>query len=127
MCIEFDKANILKSLTDSKRVVHGPVDYVKVNDAKMYRDKVARWPFIKRIPFQDEDEYRAIYEDPDGIKFFEVSFDLKGINSIHFNPWIQRNVRESTEELIRGIQGCEHIKISQTTLLENRRWIDSFQ
>ncbi len=127
ICIEFDKANLIDSVNRSKRLRHGSVEYVTISDASDYRGKIDRWPFIKRIPFQDEDEYRVIYDDPDGVKFFEFSFDLKSINSVHFSPWIQRNVLESVEEIVREMPGCAELNISQTTLLENRRWIGSFE
>ena len=126
VCIEFDKAGLLNAFRRDKRLMHGSVDYVKINDASFYRGAVDRWPFVKRYPFRDEKEYRIIYNDEDGIKFFELGFNLKFVNHIHLSPWIQRNVFESIEELIRGIPDCKNLKISRTTILENQRWIDSF-
>lgn len=126
VCIEFDRAGLIGAFNRSRRVRHDTVDYVLINDALGYGDRVDRWPFLKRMPFRDENEYRVIYDDPDGIKFFELTFDVANINQIHLSPWIRRNVFESVELLIRSIPGCQNLKISRTTLLENQRWIDSF-
>ncbi len=126
VCIEFDKAGLIKEFDRDKRLLHGSVDYVKIENADGYRGKIDRWPFVKRLPFKDEKEYRVIYNDADGIKIFELGFDLNHINRIHLSPWILRNVYESVEALIRGIPGCSGLRISRTTLLENQRWINSF-
>jgi hypothetical protein len=127
VCIEFDKAGLIKAFNRAKeRLQHGSVEYVKIKDADNYCGRIDRWPFVKRLPFKDEKEYRVIYDDPDGIKFFELGFELHYVNQIHLSPWIQRNVYESIEALIRGIPGCDDMQISRTTLLENQRWIDSF-
>jgi len=127
VCIEFDKAGLLKAFNRDPRLRHGNVDYVKVRDASAYRGRVDEWPFVKRIQFRDEREYRVIYNDEDGIRFFELGFSLKFVNRIHLSPWIQENVLESNIELIRRIPGCENLTISRTTVLENRSWIRSFQ
>ena len=126
ICIEFDKAGLIKAFDRDKRLSHGSVDYLKIVDAPKYSPQVDRWPFVKRLPFSDEKEYRVIYNDVDGIKFFELGFDIQYVNAIHLNPWIQRNVLESITELILSIPGCENLKISRTGILESRRWIDSF-
>ena len=128
VCIEFDKAGLVAAFDrDKHRLRHGRVDYVKINDASKFRGKVDQWPFVKRLPFKDEKEYRVIYNDHDGVDIFELGFDLKHVNRIQLSPWISRNVWESVEELIRQIPGCSEMNIYRTTILENRRWIDSFE
>jgi hypothetical protein len=62
VCIEFDKEKLLESIPDDKAYRHGNVTYKWISELEKKKPELETWPFLKRKPFEDEREYRIIFE-----------------------------------------------------------------
>jgi len=78
---------------------------------------------LKRKPFKDEGEFRVILESrTEALETFDVPFDLSAIKRITLSPWLAKPVAESVKHVIRMIDGCDKLKVSRSTLIENSAW-----
>jgi hypothetical protein len=81
------------------------------------------WPFIKRIPFEDEGEFRFVYENADFLEQSkEIHFALNCVNKITLSPWMPESVANTVTHVIKSIHGCGNLKINRSRLIENARW-----
>lgn len=121
VCIEFDSQRLIESLPTN--VSHGEVKYVKIRDISNYVDDVERWPFLKRYPYEDEQEYRLIWyvPEPDELaRHFPV--DLSIVDRVTTSPWLPGALHQSVSSILRSIPGCGDLDVHRTTLIDNERW-----
>jgi len=123
VCIEFDKDKLLLPFNADKRVRSGLVNYKMIADMQKTATQTDELPFLKRYPYQDEEEFRIIYTDYDqSIDSKEFKIRLGAVRRIHLSPWIPLALSNSVKGILRSIDGCEHLKISRSTLIENEKW-----
>jgi hypothetical protein len=82
-------------------------------------------PFLKRIPYKDEKEFRLIFQSKDEIlieKYIEI--DITVIKKIVISPWITDEICKTIINIIRKIHGCEFIEIDKSTLVQNEAWME---
>ncbi len=63
VCMEFDKNCLLETLNEVDGFKHSNMEYKSIKELREYQPKLEELPFLKRIPYQDENEYRIIYVD----------------------------------------------------------------
>lgn len=99
------------------------VDYLKLPEAREGGFEVYELPFVKRHAYRDECEMRLVYEaqEPE-LKAIDLDFDLAPIRRVVLSPWLPDSVACEVKAEIRGIDGCENMEITRTTLLENTEW-----
>ena len=121
VCVEFRKAKLLDFV---RKVTGTNTGYVKYRLIRENRQPDQHtWPFLKRVPFKDEGEYRIIYENAvDVEKAKDVIFDLSCISKITLSPWMPVPLSKSTSAVIKSIDGCGSIDIQRSTLLESVDW-----
>ena len=61
VCIVFDRRALETKLRSAKIVKFGKVNYCSINDLRKKRHTVEKLPFLKRIQFQHEHEYRLVH------------------------------------------------------------------
>ena len=61
VCIEFDRKLLLRSLAGQPGLTLRDVDYKLIQNVHESPPSVEDWPFIKRKPYEDEDEFRIVY------------------------------------------------------------------
>jgi len=123
VCIEFDKARLLKAFTNSKGFRYDEMKYRWVKTVKSTRPAVENWPFLKRKAFKDEGEFRIIYEDPKVNELIKhVDIDLGSIKKVMLSPWLPDAVAESVRALIKTIKGCERLRVKRSSLIDNSGW-----
>lgn len=123
VCIEFRRGKLLKGLAVKRGFRMDKVQYKYVDTLEEAMPPLDAWPFLKRVPFQDEKEFRVIYEtmDPED-KTNELPFALSDIRRITLSPWLAKPVAKSIVAVIRALPGCGGLKVTSSTLLENARW-----
>lgn len=124
--IEFHTDRLIECIEAANQgIVHGPVEYKKINELGGNALKVADMPFIKRYVFRGEEEYRLLHFSMDdlGDKTIELDLDLSAIRRIYFSNAIHKNLFKEMKSLISKIPGCSELAISQSTLNNNRKWI----
>lgn len=126
VCIKFTKKMLVErfksELGDNLR--YGKVIYKTINNFEDVKEDL-QWrtlPFIKRQAFDDESEYRFIYESDENILTKNVEIDLGSIKEITFNPWIPVSVYETLSKMIQSIDGCKNILLDRSTCLDYERW-----
>lgn len=122
--ITFKKKELLDSFKDIEGIKYNSVIYKKIKEMRNETLQCNSLPFIKRHPYKDEKEFRIIYEsNTDNSKIKEFDIPLKCIKRIVLNPWLSPSLAGVVKTIIKRIEGCNGIKVYQTTLLENSKWI----
>jgi hypothetical protein len=125
VCIEFKKDEFINGLSSFPKIRAKHVDYKTIQELEASRMKVFDYPFIKRIAFIDECEFRIIAESNDSeCDYADIPIDLSWIRKITLSPWMPITIFESSERMIRKIPGCNEIEINHSTLLDNEDWKD---
>jgi len=123
VCLEFERAPFQHALNRMNGVRAGPVKYLKMNElnpAEGYRAEDL--PFIKRIGYRDEREWRVLVTSADkNSDFFEIPFEQHWIHRIILNPWISASDAESARRTLRPlVEGST--SISGSFLRNSKKW-----
>jgi hypothetical protein len=111
---------LLDSLNVQTGIRHEIVVYKKLNQIKGSLIAVEDLPFCKRHGYQDEGEYRVIYENAnEALSIKNISINLSCIEKITFSPFIYPQLFEAMKEIITKIPGCEKLKLDRSTLVNN--------
>jgi hypothetical protein len=127
VCIEFDNS-LLQSIANKQGYRHGNVEYhwikdFRINDLRKDTPEVDKWPFLKRKPFEDEREYRIIFESKtEGLRAHPITISLASIRKVTLSPWLPEAVATSVEDIIQSIRGCAGLNVSRSSLLDNAGW-----
>ena len=123
VCIEFRKAKLLKGLAGRPEFRTREVEYEKVATVEERMPDVDSWPFLKRLPFMDEREFRIIFESQAAdLQEASIPFTSSCIRRITLSPWLAKSAADNVIRSLRSIGGCSNLKVSKSTLLENARW-----
>lgn len=124
VCIEFDGEMLKSAFSNTKGVTHKLMDYRLLTAIqKMENVDPDLLPFIKRWPYTDESEYRAVFADKDDEKStLDVPINLQMIKRITLSPWLHQALVPAVKETIKGLRGCDRLKVSRSTLIDNSQW-----
>ena len=125
VCIVFDKTALLESINKINKGTFRtePIEYLMLKDAKSRKLTTNDLPFIKRIGFKPEKEFRIIYESTsDELPTLDIPISLSSIRSISLSPWMHHSLSKSIAASIRAIKDCSKIKVSRSTLISNEQW-----
>lgn len=123
VCIRFDMDKLLACFSGSSGIRADHVTYKLIRELKSNLPAVAELPFIKRKQYEDEEEFRIIYENRNKLynsKDFKI--DLQCIERITLSPWLPRSISKTIKEVIRDIDGCNSIELIRTGVIENKVW-----
>jgi len=126
-CIQFDAITLFETLNKIKEIRHGVVDYLKISETQPEGISLKQIPFIKRIPYQFEREYRIIWEGDWYLQTFSVRIDLNIIQKITFSQQMPEPVYESIRNLISERYKISKNQINRSTIYENKKWINKFK
>jgi hypothetical protein len=123
VCISFSREKFMGLVEREGSIRPGYVKYKKIAELRAFRPELNDLPFLKRDPYEDETEFRLIYENPDEERDFKsFKIDLKCIDRVTLNPWLARPLVEPVKQAIKAVRGCSRLPVYQTTLLENEKW-----
>jgi hypothetical protein len=104
---------------------HGNVTYRRVDSLAKQRPKISELPFIKRLPYKDEKEYRIIYRSRGkDLGSIAIPIPIASIAEITLGPRITLNRVKLLKGQLRKIPGCASLRIGRSTVEENQRWKD---
>jgi len=123
VCIVFDRAKILGTLNQYLGIRFGPVKYLAINAAKSRSMRVSEMPFLKRLGYKPEGEFRVIYQSKDeDVPSLSFPFELDCIRSISLSPWMHSSLSAPTTATLRSLTDCSKLAISRSTLISNEQW-----
>lgn len=124
VCIEFEKAALETAVDGHAGVVVGPVDYLRVRDLEALTPADAhRLPFVKREGYSDEREWRIVATCIDEPRLtLPIGVDLGSITRLVLNPWMPPVLADNLRAIIRGLPGCDRLKIEASALTNSARW-----
>ena len=65
-----------------------------MDDSVTKKPQIATWPFLKRKPFEDEGEFRIIYEsNTERTRAKQVHIDLAAARKSDLKPWLPDSVQ----------------------------------
>ena len=128
VCIEFDKEELLETLVVEPGLRMRKVKYCRTDRLSGYADDVEIWPFLKRLPFKGEEEFRFVLDYNGGadLRVYPISFNLQSIRKIYLSPWLSRDVIRSIEVVIRQIPDCDDLIVTRTGLVDHSNWKSVF-
>jgi hypothetical protein len=99
------------------------MEYRLVKEVANKTPERGKWPFLKRKAFEDEREYRIIYESStERLQSKQVSIKLSCIRKVTLSPWLPESVADAVIDVIRGIKGCEGLLVNRSSLIDNSGW-----
>ncbi len=123
VCIEFDKAELLEEIAHDAAVVARAVDYKQISEVTAGPIADSDLPFLKRIPYADEREFRLLYVNRDlRYESHEVEINLTAIRNVRLSPWMPESLAEAVKDTLKDLEGCSDLKIYRSTLIDNERW-----
>jgi len=124
VCIQFDRPKLLAAFNAAGGITHRYVEYELVTKANAMRDvDLERLPFMKRWPYGDEKEYRAVYVSADTeLQAFPVPIPLSAIDRITLSPWLAPALADTVKHTLKSLPGCGALKVYKSTLIDNKQW-----
>jgi hypothetical protein len=122
--ITFLRQPLLDLLSKVPGIRHRKVKYELINNVRKSKPQVQDLPFLKRYPYQHEDEYRFIYESVnEKQRAVDIDLPLRLIRTVTLSPWMNKNVAGAVKKAIKCIPDCRTLKISRSTLIGNDEWM----
>jgi len=123
VCIEFDESKLIEAF-DAAGVRHGFISYELLKTVQRMDDvDPERLPFMKRWPYGDEQEYRAVFADEVEDRLaFDVLIQLEAIRRITLSPWLNPALVPAVRDSIKDLPGCARLTVYRSTLIDNDQW-----
>lgn len=124
VCIRFDKDKLIPELkSNEKNLLIDKVKYRIIAELKKAPPDISELPFLKRKAFSDEREFRILYfNETTDIDYKQIDFSITCIDAIILSPTLPNLVEKSVTKTIRGIDGCQDLKIEKSDLFDNNSW-----
>lgn len=122
--IEFDREKLFAALDLVPEIRRAKVEYRLIRDLKVGAPTISELPFLKRQPYENEDEYRLIYESKTREQSaVDIPISLSAIRRITLSPWMNKTVSKQVRGLIKTIPGCDKLSVPRSTLIGNDDWM----
>jgi hypothetical protein len=123
VCISFKRAQLLKVLESHPNIKAEAVRYFRLPQARRQSIPIEDLPFVKRYPFEGENEFRLVYESKaKKVRVLDIPIPLSCIYKITLSPWLNRSLSGHLKRTLRSIDGCSALKIRYSTLIGNEEW-----
>ncbi len=123
ICIKFNRTTLISSVEKCAGVRTGKVEYLTLEEARKRNPTIDELPFIKRYAFEDEDEFRVIFESTDSILAKkDIPIPLTSIEKVTLSPWAHPDLAKHVKEVLKSISGCKRLEIVRSTLIGNNEW-----
>ncbi|MGX9181561.1 hypothetical protein [Mesorhizobium sp. BHbdii] len=124
VCLELDSEKLRSAFSRAEGVRHRIVDYQLITQVNQMADvDLERLPFMKRWPYGDESEYRAVYIDNDKeLAAYAVPIGLNAITRVTLSPWLAPALVPVVKETLKSLPGCSGLRVYRSTLIDNEQW-----
>ena len=123
VCIRFRRAKLLRAIKKQPGLRIGRVHYLRLGEIRDKNLTIEELPFLKRYPFEHEDEFRMVYESKtEEISKLDIAIPLSCVDRITLSPWIHPDLCAHLKRMLRSIEGCSGLQIARSTLIGNAEW-----
>ena len=123
VCIRFRRLDLINALKRQPGLKAKSIRYLTLPKIQGMRMKVGDLPFLKRYPFEQEKEFRIIYESRHKkLAKLDVAIALSCIHRITVSPWMDYSLFRHVKRTIRSIKGCNTLEVVRSTLIGNQQW-----
>jgi hypothetical protein len=123
VCISFNHRELLAVVKKQPGVHARPVRYLKLNEIRDHAPAARDLPFVKRHPFEQESEFRLLYESKTKKReTLDITIPLSCIDRITLSPWLRKNLSLHVKRILWSIPGCRQLVIARSTLISNEEW-----
>jgi len=123
VCIRFNRNEFLDCFRKKQGIHSGSVSYILMRDLQNTPPSLEELPFIKRKQYEDEAEFRIIYQNKNKIhRSKNFPLDISCIDRITLSPWMPSPVAKTVKKVISGVHGCGKIKLIRTGVVESSAW-----
>lgn len=121
VCIEFYREKLIDCLPRS--VAYASMDYRAIRELEPQQIEVEDLPFIKRVGFVDEQEFRIVYTSAEKeYTTKNIPVPLSAIKRIVLNPWLHRKLAKSVAVMFEEMAYDEDLEVAQSTLIDSPSW-----
>ncbi|MBZ5694304.1 MAG: DUF2971 domain-containing protein [Acidobacteriia bacterium] len=123
VCVRFKRSSLLKATKVEPGLRVRAITYLTLDEIEKRTLVIEDLPFLKRYAFEDENEFRMIYES-DTLKRPKLDIDipLSCIDRITLSPWIHYDLFKRLKQVLRSIDGCSALSVVRSTLVSNEEW-----
>jgi hypothetical protein len=123
-CVQLLRQPLEAHFNEIVGVRFGEIDYLSLAKFES-SDRVGpqSLPFLKRLGFKAEAEYRITLEsiEPQGtVRYLDLPLEF--VHRIDLNPWMAPSIQESLKDVIHALDGCKDIELLPSALIDNSRW-----
>ena len=127
-CVEFNFGEFISIVSKNKELSHGKTNYIKIGNLSSLTEDIENLPYLKRQPFEPEQEYRIVIINNETQKIsLDIPIELSCIKRITFNNKLPESVFQSIKEILIKIEPSLKNKISHSTLYNNATWTNYFE
>lgn len=122
--ITFRRARFRRLIDKIPEIRSQKVIYKLLLDTRESPAKIADLPFLKRHPYEHEDEFRLVYESgtlPQ--QPVDIDLPVNVIRQVTLSPWMNAKVSDAVKDAVKAIPGCERIHVHRSTLIGNDEWM----
>ena len=123
VCIQFRRGALLNIVRAQPNIRTGTVKYLTLPQMRNKIPAIRELPFLKRYAFEQEDEFRIIYESKTAKKpTLDISIPLSSIERIILSPWLPHPLSRHIKRTLKSIKGCSELEIVRSSLIGNEEW-----
>lgn len=132
VCITFDRQAIIDAIKEQeKKLQNGEMLFgreVTYMSTKTNSLKTEELPFIKRKAFQDEKEWRILYQfecketECNRKETYDICIPISSIIHVTLSPWLPNALQQPLKDIIKKIDQCNKLVIFSSTILNNEKW-----
>ena len=122
VCVVFDAPRFLRMANGPHRIC-GPVEYVALDQIQdIDASDIHRLPFMKRIGFTDEAEFRLIGYSVEERPALHIALDPLAVQRIVISPFVHPELVASIRAVINGLTGWSRLPVKHSSLIDNQTW-----
>lgn len=123
VCIRFHRSDLLRAVKKQSNLRTGTTTYLTIAGNKDREIETEDLPFIKRFAFQDEQEFRLVFESyKKNLRALDIPIHLACVSKITLSPWLHYAPYTHLKRTIGLIKGCDNLEIVRSTLIDSDEW-----
>jgi len=123
VCIHFHAKPLIDHVARQSGFRGGLVTYRRNTEKENWTPKTGEIPFLKRLAYRDEGEYRILFEDKEQVHETKpLPLDLSYVSRIVISPRLAEGLFPAVKEQLASIAPDARIPITQSSILDSVLW-----